>query len=592
MNRDSNSHGGRARTAARTCLYGIVALAPLVMTRLFTGPPLTHDAFELPKAIVVRTLTALALLLWTIAVNRERRSVRLSWWLAPVAAYVGWVALATAFSRAPIVSILGGHARLDGLTSVATYGVLAFVGLQLFTSGAHLLALARTITASALVVSAYGALQTQGFHPFYQLGTAEFTSERAFASLGNPVFLGGYLVLVLPVMTVIAMADESRGWRIAAWAGVIAGTVALIGTATRAAWLVAVVEIGLFAVALVRKRVRVRPSGIAALVAGAIAGVAVIVRSMRSGDQVMNVVLRFSSMFRGDDGSSTERFLVMKAATQAVLERPLVGFGPARFTEAFNRFRPAAHVAAYPHGGIDNAHNMVLQVAATAGLPAAAAWLTATVWPLVTTARAAFSAESGRQRLVLTGLWIGGAGYAVFLMAGISVMGASPVFWIILAALAGMGARTVELRGRWVSALPLVAAVALVVVVGWSSARFAADNRYMLARERVHGLVPGDPEQATIEALRFAPWDMTYRQHLVLLAQGTDPVEAKRTALLVLEVEPDDLLTNVLLVQTHLELGELEQAVRVLQHAKEIAPTNPDVIALERKVSSQTPLEP
>lgn len=586
MERDSDGQPRRVEAIARALLYAIVVLSPLVMTRLIGALPLTHDAFELPKAVVVRFAAALALLAWTIAVSREHRGVRLSWWLVPVAVYVGWVVAATALSASPVVSLLGGHGRLDGLLTVITYALLGFLALQLLTTGRHMIHLARAMTLTGAIVSLYGAAQTLGFHPFYQLGTNEFTAGRAFASLGNPVFLGGYLVLVLPVMTSVALGATKRAWRGLGWVGVVLATVSLIGTATRGAWVVGALEIVVLLAIVARKRVRLPLTAFVALGTGAVASSIVVVRSLRSPDQVMNVALRFGTMFRGGDGSTTERFMIMRAAIGSIAARPWFGFGPGRFVEAFNRFRPQKHAVTFPDNSPDNAHNMVLQIASTAGVIAAIAWLFSALVPLSLSARAAWSKEGGQQRLALSGLWLGAAGYTLFLMSGISVIGASSTFWIMLGALAGLGrVREVEAGRALRVAMIGAASVLLVVVSAWSATRFVADMRYMLAREQVHADAPGDPLASTQAALELSPYDVTYRRHALLLVQGTDPEKAKAAALAVLEVEPDDAITLVLLAETHLQLGDRDQAARVVQRAKDVAPNNPAVLELDRKLA-------
>jgi len=581
--------------SARACLLAIVALAPLVTTQRIGGPPLTHDAFELPKAIVVRTLAAAALFIWAVAARREGRAIRVSWWLAPVGVYVGWVGLATAFSAAPVVSLLGSHGRLGGFITALGYGILAFTAMQVFASGKHMVSLARAVTVSALIVSVFGVAQTQGFNPFFDLGTGEVSAGRVYATLGNPVFLGGFLVLVVPMLTAVALADDSRVWRLTAWAGVLAGMVSLIATASRAAWVVALVEIAVLLAIVVRKRVRIPRSALAAVVVGSAVGASVIARSLRSHDPVMNVAMRFSTIFRGDGGSATERMLISRAAIRAVMDRPLFGFGPGRFSVAFSRFRPIEHAKAFPAFEVDNAHDMVLHVAATAGIVAAVAWMAAAIWPVVTSARHAwspFSESSTHQRLVLSGLWLGAAGYSAFMLTGISVIDAGAIFWITLATLASVTARSWTPKRRLPLVLSWLTGLLVVVTIGFSATRFVADNRYMLAREIVHGMVAGDSMAATERALSYAPYDVTYRRHVVELTQVTDPQRAKTAARDVLSIEPDDKATILMLAQIHLGLGESEEAVRVLQRAEELAPEDPMVDSLLDLAKTASPGSP
>jgi len=562
--------------SARWCLLSLVALAPVVTSRLIGAAPLTHDAYELPKAVVVRVLAFAALAAWAVATHRENRPIRYSWWFAPVGLYVAWTALSAALSPSPATSLLGAHGRLDGLATVVTYGVIAFVSVQVFTKGRDLVAFGRTVSVAAVLVSMLGALQVANLDPLFYFETSEFTAGRVFATFGNPVFLGGFMALALPLQVTVAIGEPKVAWRVAGWVGSALSLFVLVATATRSAWIAVAIEIVVLAILLARKRVGPGREGAVIMGAGVVAVALFVVSRLRSGDAVLNVVERFTSLFTGGDGSTDERWLVGQSALKAATSKWFTGYGPGRFEVAFRQFRSAEHAASFPAGAFSDAHSAPLQIAATTGVVAALSWLVAVIWPIVTSFKHVASREGGQQRIVLAGVWTASLGYALFLGVGISVVGATAPMWVALAALAGLSARSASRApGRWFAAVGWTLVAASVAVAVWSAMLFAADNRFVHARSQVRGIEPGDPAVTTAAAIRLSPLDIRYRQELPSVLVGVDDATARATALEALGVEPDDVTTLMLLGEAESALGNKEEAVRVVRRALTLAPNDP-----------------
>ncbi|HTB33646.1 MAG TPA: hypothetical protein VK842_02175, partial [bacterium] len=115
----------------------------------------------------------------------------------------------------------------------------------------------------------YGILGALGWDPFSGAALDLGFNGRAYGSLGNPDFLGGWLVLLLPLALAAALTACGR-LRGAAWVTLAAGLVALLLTQARAAWLAGAVGL---AVALWRLRPlrRAWAAGAAAALAAALA---------------------------------------------------------------------------------------------------------------------------------------------------------------------------------------------------------------------------------------------------------------------------------------------------------------------------------
>lgn len=573
--------------AARRYLIAVVVLAPVLMSRLIGFAPLTHDTYELPKAVVVRALAALALLAWSVEWVRGGR-VRWSWWLVPLGALAGWTGLATAFSTSPATSLLGMHGRLEGLLATLTYVVLAFVAMQVFSSSADLVPLMRGVIASGLVVTGYAVLQVFHLDPFYYFPTDEFTAGRVFSTFGNPVFLGGYLVLLIPVAVMAALSEESRAWGLLAWATTALSMGALLGTATRTAWVAVLVEVLVLVVVAWRKRLRPSAEAIGVLALGVCLALVMVVRGLSSQNPVLNVLARVGTLFSGGDGSSTERLIIARTALRAVAERPVLGYGPDRFVVAFHMLRPAEHVRLFPTNLVDNAHSIPLQIAATAGVVAALAWLVSIVWPLVRVAPSTFSDATGRGRALAGGLWVAVAGYALFSLVGISVTGAEAVAWVLLGVLAGASARVASPSPRvWGKVLVAVSAVVVVVAIVWGSMLLAADYAFVRTRMEVRGFATGDPAVSAAGAVALSPLDITYLRQLPLVATSMS-VEVRIGQLQrALSVEPEDLDSLLLLRELAAGEGDTAIAANALARARRLAPNDSQVTALARLRAGQ-----
>ena len=565
------------RRSRRTLLpyFLAVALAPVVMSRLIAAAPLTHDTYELPKVVVVRLLAAIALLAWSVEWRRSGE-LRRSWWLAPLGIFGTWTALATAFSGSPATSLLGMHGRLLGLATTLTYVVLAFVSFQVFESSHHLIPLTRAVTLSGFLVTLYGVLQVVHLDPFYYFPTDEFTAGRVFSTFGNPVFLGGFLTLLVPVVVTMALSEQSRLWSVFGWATFVLAIVTLLGTATRSAWLVVFAEVVCLAVIARRKRLLPGALGIGAIVIAGMLGVAQVIVGLSSSSPVLNVATRATSVLTGGDGSTTERMMVAQAALRAIGARPLLGFGPDRFVIAFRMFRPEAHVLQFPANIIDNAHSVPLQVAATAGVVAALAWLMCIALPLPRLAPLTFSPSGTQGRVLFAGMWVAVAGYALFSFAGIQVVGAEALFWVLLGVLAGTTAGVAATTPRvWGSVLVGVSAVVVVAATVWGIVLLGADHDFLRARMQVRGYAAGDQVASVRQAAELSPLDITYLRQLWIVTDPADRAAQNAELEQALAIEPDDFDSLVALRDLAVARDNTSLASSLLSRIQTVAPNDP-----------------
>jgi tetratricopeptide (TPR) repeat protein/O-antigen ligase len=169
------------------------------------------STFELDKIALLRTIVLGVALASAVAWSQRRRSgtadrrdrrppdaagarVPRSW-LAIVLAYCVILAAATALSIEPRVSFWGSLERAQGLYTTAAYVVFHLSVLAWLRRRDQMDALVTTVVLVSLPVAVYGIGQHAGADPITWL---KDVSTRVASTLGNPIFAGAFLVLVVP----------------------------------------------------------------------------------------------------------------------------------------------------------------------------------------------------------------------------------------------------------------------------------------------------------------------------------------------------------------------------------------------------------
>lgn len=180
------------------CWLAAVALVPLVYD------PHGFDAFDAFKMAALRVIGGIALAAMLVRVLHATRdagvpalpSIRnIPAWAAAVSALVLAIGLSTAFSIDRGQSFWGSTLwRQGAFTWICLLSLLVAVATHLRTRG-QLDRLVQTALAASVPVSLYALIQRMG------LDSAAFHDETntAFSFLGHPIFLAGYLLMLMPV---------------------------------------------------------------------------------------------------------------------------------------------------------------------------------------------------------------------------------------------------------------------------------------------------------------------------------------------------------------------------------------------------------
>ncbi|HIQ05858.1 MAG TPA: hypothetical protein EYH31_09235 [Anaerolineae bacterium] len=385
---------GRQMTTGAALTEAAAMLAAALLP-VFVNPYSTRS-FEPDKVALVQVLVLLAGLGWVLDRFSSREppvrkpspgSGRLFLWLA--LAWLLVLTVATVLSVAPRTSFWGSYERGQGLLSAVAYvGLALTVAPRLRRSEVR----ARLLTAvelGSLVVALDAVVRGLGWIPVRGTllpSTATESGERIGGTLGNPNFLAGYLILVLPLTAArLGQSAEQQANRWVAFRHIGLLSVqlgALWFTGSRSGWLGLLAGTGAGMLALLtasdRRRLATGFLLLSGLAVALLVGTAV--RRPLGAPETPGLARLLALSPATTTGAQRQQ---LWAGTVALLRarplRALIGYGPETLDQVYGPYYPPALAEFEPDGQVrfpDRAHNLLLDVIVFAGAPGLVALLT------------------------------------------------------------------------------------------------------------------------------------------------------------------------------------------------------------------------
>ena len=282
-----------------------------------------------------------------------------------------WLAVAAALGRDPLYAWIGTPERHLGWITWVLLALSCWVGTAL-AERAALVRWTRWVVVAAAWCGVYVLVERWWGAPVAWVGA----TSRSGGPFGSAAYLGAALCLLVPVSAGVAL-DRCEGarWRVLAWVGAATGAIGLVGSGTRGAWIGLVIGAGTVVLAGHRPTRR----------GWAVVGVVVIAALAVVGPRLDDVVSRTTP--------ASSRLDEWSMAGRAIAERPLLGAGPEGYRTVVAEVVTPEYERTYGRDVVpDRAHDGVLDVAVTGGVPAAIAYL------VLVGARAACRMASGAHR--------------------------------------------------------------------------------------------------------------------------------------------------------------------------------------------------
>lgn len=456
-------------TSEKIIYYLFLALAFFIPLIFYRG---TYDQFDLPKITFFRVVSlAIIFFYLTRFFTSKRIKVNYHSYLIPLLIFLVSAIIATILSIQWPIALFGKYRRFEGSFTFFLYVSLVFIFLQTFKDEKRLFTLVQAIVFSGAISSIYGILQYFRLDPL-AWGNLPFEAGRSFSTMGNPALLGGLLAVVFPLSLALALGSR-KIWEIILYAfSSFLIFFCLITSFNRAAWIATAVGLIVFAFFLIyffiKKAIArevVFNFFLFFLLLLAFVGI-VQYQSTHHPTAPMNVLQRAESISRVEQGSFAHRIEIWKAGLQMVKERPLFGWGPDTYRIMSRVFQTYEYTKMTPNVVADNAHCFPLQLAAGTGLIGAGSFyifllflLVEGVKILVRRAKEVHliketGEKEGKKKrkskkkkekvlqrenfyylLLPLGIFLSFFDYSVHLLASVSIVGSSLIWWLMFGAI-------------------------------------------------------------------------------------------------------------------------------------------------------------
>lgn len=414
-----------------SCWLVAVLLVPIYFN------PYSLRIFDPDKVILLRSIVLIMGLAWLVK-TLERRSKgegereNLLWlfhsstlplpYLLAVAALGAISLVATITSVAPGLSFWGSYPRLQGTYTTLAYLVIFALMIGELRSRAQFDRVLDTIILASWPVALLGILQRLDLSPIDWRGD---DTSRVFSSMGNPIFLGAYLVMMIP-LTAARLGQRLSAWRVKREPGSGLAALCLLGaitaqvaslffTASRGPWLAFFIGT-LFITPLLwfaRQQWRFAVGGLFTL--GLVAGAVLLCLNvpgtpLASLSQVPGLKRLVGVLDR--DPTVRTRVLIWEGAANLLSSDParaLIGFGPETTQMVLLPHVPPELFHYEEFRRPDRAHNAALDALMTTGVLGWLAWLGVFVCVIWTGMGGLYLIE-GRVRWLVAAL-LGGAAF-------------------------------------------------------------------------------------------------------------------------------------------------------------------------------------
>jgi len=178
-------------------LPAIVLLLPILIN------PFGYRFYEIPKVAFLRFTVLLLLTVWLVdrinlsgSITGSVRQLLARPLVLPALLFTLTYVLSTSTSVAPHVSFWGSFFRVSGTYNFLCYAIFFFLIVVNLRTTRQVEQVITVALLASLPIALYGVLQHSSFDPIFPKYDH---SRRVISTIGNPIFLGAYLIMVIPL---------------------------------------------------------------------------------------------------------------------------------------------------------------------------------------------------------------------------------------------------------------------------------------------------------------------------------------------------------------------------------------------------------
>ncbi|MDO8886200.1 O-antigen ligase family protein [Candidatus Oleimmundimicrobium sp.] len=480
-------------------------IAPLAQSNLVV------NGYYFAKLSILNWTAIILVALFLIRLIGGKGILRRTYLDIPIALFAVLFIVSTLNSVHLPTSIFGRYNYGEGIIIFASYLVLFFAASNINWTPKRINFMGGSFISTAFIVSLLGVAEFFGYGKFSGGAMGSFGS-RISSTLGNPVFLGAFLAIALPI--VFAKYFESKSLRdFSLFAGILLLIlIALAMSLSLAGWLAASVGILVLLSVLGKDYIKKKKNFIIIffIILLGFCLVGNFVLSFRG----ESAIHRATTVLTGQ-GSMGTRIENWKSAVIITGKRPIFGWGPGTYRIAMNKYMTLGKIQLEARAVDADAHNILLNTAATLGLPALIVLLC--IFGMFIWRGAKIVSESEPDaKPMRAALFAAAVGYMAFWQLNPTSVTTTPFWWLLAGVIMGqkhISERDLQFKFSFFLKVLLVFLVAAVSLGALSATArpFLADMYYR--KGIISSMIQNNEVVADglfQKATRYAPYEKTY----------------------------------------------------------------------------------
>ena len=411
---------------ANKSINHIVLIALVIVPLIYLPFGEFNDYFYAPKLVALTLLAGL----YVISVYKNRSQInqlidfdRINQVLL---LYYMILLISLFFATNIRLAIQGNLYRQEGFSTLIVYGLLFIAARkQVILNDKKV----KMILMSACIVSLYGLLQYYSLE-FFPRDFMRVGWVAAFSTIGNPNFLGSYLVLMLPLTYYLFVIKKSKS----ALLSFVLLFWCLLATNTRGAWIGALVSFTfLFCYGGIRiknnKKIFLRITILAAISLIIIFAFNMASNNLFS-ERVVSISKDIETAIEGKENAKyagSNRFYIWSKVLILIQNKPMFGYGIENLQIPFVKYFGEDSLKTFGYVlPVDKAHNEFLHIAVSSGVPSLCMYLFFVFLIILKYIKSRMKSQ------LSTFLFLSIIGYLSQAFFNISVVSVAFIYWIFL----------------------------------------------------------------------------------------------------------------------------------------------------------------
>lgn len=464
----------------------LVFLVPLSFAVFFPD----ISIFELDKLWVLRLLSFVSFFFLilsgrSLSFNKKH--------LSPVL-FVLVALVVSIFSFNPQLSFFGSYSRQIGFFSQLSFLLLFFLTLAYSSYPKFREKLIFSLFLSAVLVSAYGILQFVGID-VYQWSEPAFLTGRISSTLGQPNYIGSFLVLTIFSGAYLLYLTRQKKWyRVWYFLGILAQIIALFLTKSRGAWIAFLFALFSFPLFYYRRLNR-------KIIFIFLGSLILFFIFIFSAPVIRNRALSVIDFSRG---SVALRFQIFRTVSANFSDKPLLGWGLNVGQEFFARhYNPEGALFSRVNSLNDKAHNFIFDLFLEGGV----LWLLAGLYFIWKIFSLAWKIDQPIRPFLSTAL----GAYLISLLFGFEFISGAMVFWFLTALVFSFSPEKTFSFNRWGNYFILALFLSLALLSFRDKYNDSSAFQMKQALEKEDYLQVG----RYYPRANFARWDFSYYDQMI-----------------------------------------------------------------------------